>query len=402
VIPGGVNSAMRRVPGLEGLVIRATAGATVTDAAGVIYTDFHCAFGPILLGHRDPDVDRAVAGAASRLDPPGIGATTPEVALAEKLCELVPAIERVHFTSSGSEATLHAVRLSRAATGRRLVAAFEGCYHGWHDAVAPASAGVLPSAASSTVAVPYNDAGAVERVLATGDVACVLVEAIAHNMGCVLPEPGFLERLRELCTRHGAVLVLDEVVTGFRHGLGGYQAIAGVTPDLVTMGKAMANGWPIACVGGRADLMETFSTAPGGSVLFAGTYNAHPATAAAALATIAKLEREPVHEHVFRLGDRARAGLAEVYAALGVRAVVAGFGSIFVAYLQDGPVRNRRDLDRNDADAFVAIRRELMHHGILELPVNLKRSHLSYAHTEADVDRLLAATEVAARTVLAA
>ncbi len=391
-IPGGVNSAMRRVPGLDGLVVSSTGGATITDADGNVYTDYHCAFGPILLGHRDPDVDRAVAEAMVRLDPPGIGATAPELALAEKLAELVPAIEKVHLTSSGSEATLHALRLARAATGRRYVVKFEGCYHGWHDAVAPESAGVLSETRDATIVVPYNDADAVERAFEEHDVAAVIVEAIAHNMGTVLPKPGFLERLRELCTRNGAVLVVDEVITGFRHGLGGYQAIAGVTPDLTTLGKAMANGYPISAVGGRADLMELYSTAPGGPVLFAGTFNAHPACVAAALATIAKLEREPVHEHVYRLGDRVRAGLVDVYRAADLAAVVTGFGSIFVAYLLDPPVESHADVSRHDAELFVRIRLELFRQGILELPVSPKRSHLTYAHTEADVDRLLEAT----------
>jgi glutamate-1-semialdehyde 2,1-aminomutase len=216
----------------------------------------------------------------------------------------------------------------------------------------------------------------------------------------VLPKPGFLERLRELATAHGAVLVFDEVITGFRHALGGYQSIAGVSPDLTAMGKAMGNGWPVSALGGKAELMELFSTTPGQPAFFAGTFNGHPPTAAAALATIDKLQREPVHEHVFALGERARRGLADLYARLGVPVVVSGFGSVFVTYFLEGPVESYDDLLRNDADLFVAYRRALMKHGIFELPLNLKRSHFSYAHTDDDVDRLLQATEAAVTAVL--
>jgi glutamate-1-semialdehyde 2,1-aminomutase len=196
------------------------------------------------------------------------------------------------------------------------------------------------------------------------------------------------------------VLIFDEVITGFRHGLGGYQQIAGVTPDLTTLGKAMANGWPISAVGGRADLMDQFSTTPGRPAWFAGPFNGHPAMVAAALATIGKLEREPVHEHVFRLGELTRQGLTELFDRLDVPAVVSGYGSVFVTYfMQDAPV-SYDDLLANDADLFCDYRREELQDGVLELPLNLKRSHFSYAHTEADVDRLLSATERATRTVL--
>jgi glutamate-1-semialdehyde 2,1-aminomutase len=248
----------------------------------------------------------------------------------------------------------------------------------------------------------FNDADEVERALTEHDVAAIILEPIPHNIGAVLPAPGFLERLRELATKHGTVLVFDEVITGFRHALGGYQSIAGVTPDLTTMGKAMGNGWPVSAIGGKAELMDLFSTTPGNPVFFAGTFNGHPPTAAAALATIAKLREEPVHEHVFRLGERVRQGLRDLYGRLGVPVVVSGFGSVFVTYFLEGPVTSYDDLLRNDLDMFTGYRRELMGHGIFELPLNLKRSHISYAHTDDDVDRLLEATEQSVATVLAA
>jgi glutamate-1-semialdehyde 2,1-aminomutase len=190
------------------------------------------------------------------------------------------------------------------------------------------------------------------------------------------------------------------VITGFRHDLGGYQTVAGVTPDLTTLGKAMGNGWPISALGGRTELMEMFSTTPGRPALFAGTFNGHPPTAAAAVATIDKLRTEPVHEHVFRLGERTRSELRELYARLGVPAVVSGFGSVFVTYFLEGPVESYDDLLANDVDLFVGYRRELMGHGVFELPLNLKRSHFSYAHSDDDVDRLLEATGASVTAVL--
>ena len=415
VIPGGVNSGQRRVPGLEELVIAATSGATFTDGDGNTYTDYHAAFGPPLLGHGDPDVDAAVAATARSVGLMGVGVTEVEVELAERICELVPSAERVLLTETGSEATFHALRVARAATGRRHVIKFQGCYHGWHDSVAmnvislpenvgrkdPLSKGVLPEVIDATLVCRFNDADDVERALTEHDVAAIILEPIPHNIGAVLPQPGFLERLRELASKHGTVLVFDEVITGFRHALGGYQSIAGVTPDLTTLGKAMGNGWPVSALAGKAELMDLFSTTPGRPAFFAGTFNGHPPTAAAALATIEKLQREPVHEHVFALGERTRQGLRELYARLGVPVWVGGYGSVFVTYFLEGEPSSYDDLLANDVELFTGYRRELMKHGIFELPLNLKRSHFSYAHTDDDVDRLLEATEVAVSTVLA-
>ena len=196
------------------------------------------------------------------------------------------------------------------------------------------------------------------------------------------------------------MLIFDEVITGFRHALGGYQELSGVTPDLTTLGKAMANGYPIGALGGRRELMDEFSTTPGRPVFFAGTYNGHPAIAAAALATIHKLRTEPVHEHIFRLGERVRSGVDEALDAIGVPHVVTGFGSVWVTYFMDGPAESYDDLLRDNAELFVAYRLELLEAGIFELPLNLKRNHISYAHTEADCDHLIASTEAAVNRAL--
>jgi glutamate-1-semialdehyde 2,1-aminomutase len=411
VIPGGVNSGQRRLEGLEDLVVASTDGATFTDTQGRTYTDYHAAFGPPVLGHNDPDVDRAMSEMSRKVDLMGVGVTQVEIELAERLVKLIPSVEKVLLTMTGSEATFHALRVARAATGRRHIIKFQGCYHGWHDSVAmnvisppervgakdPLSTGILQEVLDATVVLPFNDAEAVQNELESrpGGVAAIILEPIPHNVGALLPKPGYLERLRELCTKHGTVLVFDEVITGFRHGLGGFQSVAGVTPDLTTFGKAVANGYPMGGIGGRADLMELFSSTPGRPVLFAGTYNGHPAMAAAALATIDKMQREPVHEHIFGLGDRARTGLRELYQRLGIPVVVTGFGSVFVTYFMDGPAERYDDLLRNDKDMYVGYRRNLLEHGVFELPMNLKRSHFSYAHKDADVDALLEATESA-------
>ncbi|WP_372349254.1 aspartate aminotransferase family protein [Streptomyces sp. KL116D] len=419
VVPGGVNSGQRSIPGLTDLVVTGTGGARFRTADGREFTDFHAAFGPPLLGHNDPDVARATAEAGARIGHMGVGVTEGEVALAEQLVELIPSVEKVLLTSTGSEATFHALRVSRAATGRRLVVKFQGCYHGWHDSVSlnvisapekvgshdPISTGILPEVLDATLVLPFNDSAAVRRAFAEhgSEIAAVIVEPVPHNVGALLPHQEFLSTLREETTKAGSVLVFDEVITGFRHDLGGWQAICGVTPDLTTLGKAIANGAPVGAIGGRADLMDLFSTIPGAPAFFAGTYNGHPSVVAAALATLRKLREEPVHAHVYRLGNRVRTELTALYEKLGVPAVVTGHGSVFVSYFMPGPdtPRTYDDLLANDASLFVGYRRKLLDHGLFELPLNLKRSHISYAHTDADVDRLLEGTEAAVRAVLA-
>ncbi|MFG2167949.1 aspartate aminotransferase family protein [Micromonospora chersina] len=418
VIPGGVNSGQRSIPGLTELVIARASGARFWDTDGRQYTDYHAAFGPPLLGHNDPDVNAAVTEAGKRLDLCGVAVTDGEIQLAETLAELIPSIEKVLLTSTGSEATFHALRVARAATGRRLVVKFQGCYHGWHDSVSlnvisapdrvgqvdPISTGILPEVLDATLVLRFNDVSAVRAAFAAhgDDIAAVIVEPVPHNVGCLLPEQKFLQALRDECTQAGSVLVFDEVITGFRHDLGGWQKISGVTPDLTTLGKAIANGYPIGALGGRADLMDLFSTRPGAPAFFAGTYNGHPAVVAAALATLGKLRAEPVHEHVYRLGERARAGIGEVLADLDVPAVVTGHGSVFVTYFMPGPAPSSYDdLLRNDAGMFIGYRRRMPEHGIFELPLNLKRNHISYAHTDADIDHLVEATRAAVRDTLA-
>jgi glutamate-1-semialdehyde 2,1-aminomutase len=411
VIPGGVNSGNRGLP--WPLVTTEAKGAYFTDAEGKRYLDYHAAFGPLLLGHNHDVVNEAVRQGTNEVDLMGAGVTLPEIELAEKLGALVPSAERVLLANSGSEATFAALRLARAVTGRNKIIKFQGTYHGWHDAVLmnvitpaekmgtkhPLSLGMLPEAIENTIVLPFNDVEAIRQTLAEqGDsIAAILVEVIPHNIGCVIPTPEFLQTLREETTRSGALLIFDEVITGFRHALGGYQSIVGVTPDLTTFAKAMANGYPIAALVGKAEYMERF--APGGGVFFAGTYNGHPLNVRAALATIAVLEDGSVHEHCFALAERAATGLEGIARDLGITMTVARFGSVFVPYFMEGPITSYDDLLRNDDQRDIAFRQGMCDQGIFMIPTAIKRNHISAAHTEDDIDRTLEVARQVLRSI---
>jgi glutamate-1-semialdehyde 2,1-aminomutase len=401
VIPGGVNSVNRILP--WPFVAAQAHGAYIRDAEGKEYLDYHAAFGPIILGHNNPTVNAAVQAIMQQIDIVGVGVTEQEILLAEAISQHVPSAERVLLTNSGSEATYAALRLARGVTGRNKIVKFQGTYHGWHDAVlmnviSPPdrigqrdllSLGMSPGVVEDTIVLPFNDIEAISDLLQQrGDeIAAVLVEVIPHNIGCVLPRPEFLQALRRLCNDHGTLLIFDEVITGFRHDLGGYQRIAGVTPDLSTFAKAMANGYPIAALVGRAQYMDRFG--PGGGIFFAGTYNGHPVGVAAALATIAVLADGSVHRHCFSLAKRAADGLQAIADELGIPMQVARFGSVFVPYFFTGPVESYTDLLHNDTQADVWFRRTMCEHGIFMLPTAIKRNHVSAAHTMADIDRTL-------------
>ncbi len=401
VIPGGVSSANRALP--WPLVAQAAQGAYFTDADGKRYLDYHAAFGPLILGHNHDAVNEAVRQATHSIDLMGAGVTLPEIELAETLCRLVPSAERVLFTNSGSEATFAALRLARAVTGRQKIVKFQGTYHGWHDAVAmnvitppermgtrdPLSLGMLPGVVENTIVLPFNDVEAIRQTLEREgeSIAAILVEVLPHNIGCVIPTLDFLQTLREESNRHGCLLIFDEVITGFRHDLGGYQKLCGVTPDLTTFAKAMANGYPIAAIAGKAAFMDRF--APGGGVFFAGTYNGHPVNATAALTTIDVLRDGTIHLHCFELAERAALGLEAIARDIGIAMTVARFGSVFVPYFMEGPVSSYADLLRNDTSADVAFRTAMCEQGIFMLPTALKRNHISAAHTAEDIDRTL-------------
>jgi glutamate-1-semialdehyde 2,1-aminomutase len=407
VSPGGVHTSIRRID--PQINFARAEGAYIYDVDGNQYIDYQAAFGPIVLGHCYPAVTKAVTEMIQTNDLFGVGATEYEVELASKIVKHVPSAEKVLFCNAGSEATYHAIRASRAITGRKLIIKFQGCYHGWHGYVLrnglsapdmvgkrdPGSAGMLDEEIDSTLVCTFNDLAHVQETVAAHpeQIAAIILEPIPHNIGCVMPKQEFLEGLRTLCDEQEIVLIFDEVITGFRHGIGGYQAVCGVTPDLTTMGKAMANGFPMAALAGKAKFMDHFNTNPGGKVFFAGTYNGHAGSVAAALATIEEMETGNVFEHIFRLGDRMRDGLQKIVNDLDLVWTVAGFGSVYTLYFMDGKAENYTDLLRNDEDLYVRYRKGLNERGIFELPMNLKRNHISYSHTEADIDRTLQASE---------
>jgi glutamate-1-semialdehyde 2,1-aminomutase len=389
-------------------------GSRITDVDGNEYIDFHASFGAVLLGHNDPRVNQAVKRA---LDEYGISysAANPfEVELAERLVAMIPSAERVVFACTGSEATFHAVRLARAFTGRERILKFEGNYHGWHDYVAwnhhaavDVSGGGLPEPVPASTGIPaairdlivvreYNDADGVREALATeGDtIAAVIVEPVFHNGGCIMPEPGFLEALREACTAAGTLLIFDEIITGFRHGPGGAQERFGVTPDLTTLGKALANGFPISALCGRAEIMDNLG--PRGDVLFAGTFAGHTLDVAAALACTAVVREGAIHAHLGRLERRLCDGIGAAIAETGARAQVLSSAGVWTIYFTDQPIRRFRDFARFAMDknhpVQRAYRNHLLERGIYVHPHYMLRGYLTGAHTDDDIDRLIEAT----------
>lgn len=418
IIPGGANSAQRIAPGSSEIVFVSSKGTELVTADGRHILDFMSAFGPTILGHNDPIVDDAVIRELRRCDNPGFAVTDQEIELAELVRAVMPSIERVLFTNSGSESTFLALRVARATTGRSRIIKFEGAYHGWHDAVMyncgtprsefgtkyKLSSGILPGTADFTSVATWNNTDSVRELLeaAPGEYAAVIVDPILSSAGGIVPDPNFIHELRELTTRHGTLLIFDEVITGFRVALGGYQSLLGVTPDITTFGKAMANGFPIAGIGGRADLMDTFTNAPGGTAYMGGTYNGHPAMVAAAIATITRLRSERVYEHLDSLGKDLRAGLQKVFDSLGVPANVQVHGSIYFPFLLEGEVRDYRDSLRHNGGLLVGYRTKLLEeHDILETPINFKSGKLTHAHTPEDIARLIDATRESLRDTLA-
>lgn len=413
-IPGGCNTSGRSID--PPIIFSGARGTRLYDIDGNDYIDLQMGFGAVILGHAHPSVNQRISDELSRIDLIGAGTTEVEVEFAQGIVSLIPSAERAIFCSSGSEAVLHAIRLSRGVTERKKILKFHGCYHGWNCFVftgvakvaGPAgltrnkSAGTLPEATAHTLLATFNDLESVESQLVRhrGEVACVLVEPIAHNMGSISPEPGFLEGLRELCDRHGSLLIFDEVITGFRHALGGYQSICGIRPDITVLGKAIANGFPCAAVCGPAKIMDCFSTA-GGEIFYAGTFNGHPGAMAAGLATTQELSRPGFYDKLFALGEQLRSGLREIVERRSLPCVVTGYGSVHVVYFLTGTVRDHSDVGRNDDKRDVAFRRKMMDRGVFMLSHPRMRHYICGEHTTHDIDRVLEAADDALGEVFA-
>jgi glutamate-1-semialdehyde 2,1-aminomutase len=406
-IPGGVNSPVRAFRGVGGepIFFKRASGAYTYSADGRKFIDYVGSWGPMILGHAHPQVIEAVQRIAA--DGLSFGAPTElETALAKRVIELVPSIELVRFVSSGTEATMSAIRLARGFTGRETIVKFEGCYHGHSDSLlikagsgaltfgVPTSPGVPQSLAKHTVTLTFNDAEQVrEAFRQIGDqIACVIVEPIAGNMNCVLPAPGFLETLRSECDRAGALLIFDEVMTGFRVALGGAQALYGIRPDLTTLGKIIGGGMPVGAFGGRRDVMERL--APLGPVYQAGTLSGNPVSMAAGLATLELLSAPGFHERLGSNTDALIAGLRGAAARAGVPLATNHVCGMFGFFFSAEPVVDRyAKVMASDAAHFNRFFHAMIAAGIYFAPSAYEAGFLSAAHTHADFEATFDAAE---------
>jgi glutamate-1-semialdehyde 2,1-aminomutase len=393
VIPGGVNSPVRafRAVGREPLFIRSAAGAHITDADGNTYIDYVGSWGPMILGHAHPVVIEAIREAAARGT--SIGA--------------FPSIERVRLTSSGTEAAMSAIRLARGFTGRDRIVKFEGCYHGHSDGLlvkagsglatfgTPDSAGVPADIARNTVVVPFNDVVGLEKVFEEQgrEIACVTIEPIAGNMGCVPPNPGYLEAVRAIASRHGALLLFDEVITGFRVAYGGAQELYGVKPDLTCLGKIIGGGLPVGAFGGRADVMELI--APLGPVYQAGTLSGNPLAVTAGLAILKLLKESPPYAELERRSATLERGLRDAAAEAGIPSTVNRVGSMLTAFFSEGAVTDWPSAKKSGTDRYGRYFRAMLDEGVYLAPSQFECAFVSLAHTDELIERTIEAARAA-------
>ena len=404
VLVGGVNSPVRafRSVGGEPLIIEGGSGQHLYDADGNELLDFVCSWGAMILGHANPAISEAIADQARRGTSFGV-TTELELELATLITRAIPFIEKIRFVSSGTEATMSAVRLARGVTKRDFIVKFEGCYHGHADSfLSQAGSGLatlgiaecpgVPAAlAALTLNVPYNDLRAVERVFLQhkDKIAAVIVEPVAANMGVVLPETGFLKGLQDISKRNGALLIVDEVITGFRLHNGSVQELLGIEADLTTLGKIIGGGVPVAAYGGRAELMN--NVAPLGPVYQAGTLAGNPLAMRAGIAALQQLARPELYEEMTQLARRLVFGLRAELADAGIPAQINAIGSLSTVFFTAEPVRNYANAKRSDTGRYARFFREMLDRGIFFAPSQFEAAFVSAAHTSRDIDRTLAA-----------
>ena len=401
IIPGGVNSPVRAFRSVGGTprFIREAAGSKVIDAEGCEYIDYVASWGPMILGHSHPEVVAAIREAAGRGTSYG-APTESEIGMAQRIVAAFPAIEMVRMVSSGTEATMTAIRLARGVTGREKIIKFTGCYHGHADSLLvkagsgvatlgiPGSPGIPRQLAELTISLPYNDTAAVRDAVQrfSGDLACIIVEPVAGNMGVVPPRPGFLEALRKITSENGILLIFDEVITGFRVAYGGWQTLSGITPDLTCLGKIIGGGLPVGALGGRREIMEHL--APTGPVYQAGTLSGNPLAMAAGIATLDLLKGKS-YAALEKMAADLCSGYRELFSEKGMPLRINRVGSMFTLFFTADEVIDFASASRSDTELFGRFFRGMLAAGIYLAPAQFEAGFVSFAHTADDIDRTL-------------
>jgi len=408
LIPGGVNSPVRAFRGVGGTprFITSAKGATISDVDGKSYIDYVGSWGPMILGHADEEVLDAIRGALSRGTSYG-APTELELEMAEEIIDAVPSIEMVRMVNSGTEATMSAIRLARGVTGRTKLIKFEGCYHGHGDSLLvkagsgvatlglPDSPGVPAAVAQSTITVPFNNVYALEQTFAEHtDIAAVIIEPVVGNMGCVKPNAGYLQSVRELTQRHGALLIFDEVMTGFRLARGGAQELFGVNPDITTLGKIIGGGLPVGAYGGSVDIMNHI--APAGPIYQAGTLSGNPLAMTAGLATLRRLRDKTIYERLEGAGERLCTGLRTAAEEAGIGTTTNRVGSMWTTFFTNQPVTDWESASRSNRETFGKFFHGMLENGVYLAPSQFEAGFISIQHN----DELIDTTIEAARKVL--
>jgi len=407
LIPGGVNSPVRAFRGVGGtpLFIKSAQGPFITDVDGRRYIDYVGSWGPMILGHADPEIVAALQAVAA--NGTSFGAPNElEVELAAEIIDAVPSIEMVRMVNSGTEAAMSAIRLARGVTGRDKLIKFEGCYHGHADSLLvkagsgvatlglPDSPGVPAALAQKTISVPFNDATAVADVFKQhDDIAAVIVEPVVGNMGCVPPRAGFLQELRELTTQSGALLICDEVMTGFRLARGGAQELYGITPDITCLGKIIGGGLPVGAYGGSRDLMRNI--APAGAIYQAGTLSGNPLAMTAGLLTLRRLQDQKVYRELEQRSAQLCDGLARAAADAGIKTTTNRVGSMWTSFFTDAPVTNWETANRSDRELFGKFFHAMLDQGVYLAPSQFEAGFVSITHTEEVIDQTITAARKA-------